>query len=154
MDGRQRAREEFGVVIAWMVELVRGAPNEANERALDIALATEGVVGIGLVGDESIPSGPLAPLIQRAGQAGLGFMPHAGQVGAGLCICPSSNARIGLTPDYATLAANGIQITVNTDDPAMIPTTLETELEMASARYGLNRQDLVTAAWKHRFQAS
>jgi adenosine deaminase len=187
--GRKRAQDELGVMVAWLVELVRGAPNATNQRALDIALATEGVVGIGLVGDESIPSSELAPLVQRASRAGLGFMPHAGQVGSAdvireavevlgatriahgvaavdderlmnsladagicLCICPSSNKRIGLNPDYARLAAHGIPLTVNTDDPAMVPTTLENELDMASAGYGLNREDLVAAAWKHRFR--
>jgi adenosine deaminase len=186
--GRKRAQDELGVMIAWLVELVRGAPNATNQRALDIALATEGVVGIGLVGDESISSSELAPLVQRAGGAGLGFMPHAGQVGSAdvireavevlgatriahgvsavddeplmtslaergicLCICPSSNKRIGLEPDYVRLAAHGIPLTVNTDDPAMVPTTLENELDVA-AGYGLNRERLVAAAWKHRFR--
>jgi aminodeoxyfutalosine deaminase len=189
-SGRRRARDQHGVVITWLIELVRGATHETNQRALDIALSTEGVVGLGLVGDESIPSSALAPLIQKAGLAGLGFMPHAGQVGGAgvireavevlgarriahgvsaiadealmtslarkgvcLCICPSSNARIGLKPDYAVLAAHGIPLTVNTDDPTMVGTTLEKELEVASAAYGLNRGDLVAAAWNHRFQS-
>jgi adenosine deaminase len=68
-----------------------------------------------------------------------------------LCICPSSNARIGLTPDYGKLAAHGVRLTVNTDDPAMVHTTLEHELHIASADHGLNRRDLVASAWSHRF---
>jgi adenosine deaminase len=187
-SGGMRAREERGVAVVWLVELVRGAPETANRRSLEIALATEGVVGIGLVGDESISSAELAPLIHRAREAGLGFMPHAGQVGGAnvireavevlganriahgvaaagdealiaslakqdicLCVCPSSNARIGLKPDYAALAAHGVHLTVNTDDPAMVHTTLEDELRIATADHGLNRRDLVAAAWSHRF---
>jgi adenosine deaminase len=186
--GGRRAREEMNVRVAWLVELVRGAPETANRRSLEIALATEGVVGIGLVGDESISSADLAPLIHRARESGLGFMPHAGQVGGAdvireavevlganriahgvasagdealmaslaerdicLCICPSSNARIGLKPDYSALAAHGVRLTVNTDDPAMVHTTLEDELHIATADHGLNRRDLVAAAWSHRF---
>jgi len=186
--GRKRARDEFGVAIAWLVELVRGAAEAANRRSVEIALATEGVVGIGLVGDESISSAQLAPLIHRARDAGLGFMPHAGQVGGAdvireaievlganriahgvaaagdaelmaslaeqdicLCICPSSNARIGLKPDYGRLAAHGVHLTVNTDDPAMVHTTLEDELQIATADHGLNRRALVASAWSHRF---
>jgi adenosine deaminase len=186
--GGKRAREELGVGLVWLVELVRGAAEAANRRSLEIALATEGVVGIGLVGDESISSAELAPLIHRAREAGLGFMPHAGQVGGAdvireaveglganriahgvaaandealmeslaerdicLCVCPSSNARIGLRPDYAALAAHGVPLTVNTDDPAMVHTTLEDELDIAAADHGLNRRDLVAAAWSHRF---
>src|SRR4029077_16332990 len=77
--GRRRALDELGVEIAWLVELVRGADAGVNGRSLEIALATEGVVGLGLVGNESISAAPLIPLVERGRQAGLGFMPHAGQ---------------------------------------------------------------------------
>lgn len=186
--GRRQARDEHGVDISWLVEMVRGAPMEQNGRALDIALATEGVVGIGLVGDESISALPIGRLIERAREAGLGFMPHAGQAGGPqvvreavealgatriahgvstaedaelmrvlaardvcLCVCPSSNARVGLSPDYRKLAAAGISLTVNTDDPAMVPTSLFRELVIAETQHGLNREDLVAASWRHRF---
>lgn len=186
--GKRRVERELGIAIAWLVEMVRGAPFEDNERVLEIAIATEGVVGIGLVGDESIPAAPIAPLIERATAAGLGFMPHAGQAGgpqvvreavavlgatrvahgvsaAGdpelirllaernvcLCLCPSSNTRVGLKPDYKKLAVAGIPLTVNTDDPAMVPTTLNRELEVAETQYGLSRQALIAASWQHRF---
>jgi aminodeoxyfutalosine deaminase len=186
--GRERAKAELDVEIAWLVELVRGAPDEVNQRALDVALSTIGVVGAGLVGDESIPSTSLKPLIERAREAGIGFMPHAGQAGGPdavreaidelgatriahgvaaiadaplmrslaeldvcLCVCPSSNRRIGLTPDYGALAAAGIPLTVNTDDPAMVPATLTEELELAVKDYGLDREQLVAASWRYRF---
>lgn len=187
-SGRRRVEKELGIEIAWLVEMVRGASAGDSERALEIALTTEAVVGIGLVGDESISAVSIAPLIERARGAGLGFMPHAGQAGgpevvreavevlgatrvahgvsaAGdpdligllakrevcLCVCPSSNARVGLRPDYGKLAAAGIPLTVNTDDPAMVPTTLLRELEIAETRHGLSREALVAASWRHRF---
>ena len=186
--GRLRARDEFGVEVAWLVEMVRGAPAEENHRALDIALATEAVVGIGLVGDESISAASIGSLVNRAREAGLGFMPHAGQTGGPpvvreavellgatrvahgvsaaddeelmrmlaerdvcLCVCPSSNARVGLNPDYAKLAAAGIPLSVNTDDPAMVPTTMHRELELAETRFRLNRGSLTAESWRHRF---
>ena len=185
--GRDRAKRE-GVEIAWLFELVRGLPKSENEWAVDFALDTDGVVGLGLVGDESVSAAELKPLIDRARKAGLGFMPHAGQAGgpdvvreavevlgasrvahgvaaAGdeplmqtlsrrgicLCVCPSSNASIGLRPDYRVLASHGIPLTVNTDDPAMVGTTLGHELEVAEKDFGLNRSDLIEAAWKYRF---
>ncbi len=187
-SGRRRAEKEHGVEIAWLVEMVRGAPPGDSERALEIALSTEAVVGIGLVGDESISAVSIAPLIERARGAGLGFMPHAGQTGgpdvvreavellgaarvahgvsaAGdpelmtllaeraicLCVCPSSNTHVGLRPDYRKLAAARIPLTVNTDDPAFVPTTLSRELEIAEAQHGLSRGALVAASWQHRF---
>jgi adenosine deaminase len=186
--GRASVAREFGIEISWLVELVRGGSPAVNERALAIALATEGVAGIGLVGDESISAAPLAGLVQRARNAGLGFMPHAGQVGGPdvvreavevlgatrvahgvgaepdadvlrllidrgvcMCVCPSSNARIGLKPNYRKFADLGIPLVVNTDDPAMVPTTLQQELRVAETDHGLNRGALVAAAWQHRF---
>jgi aminodeoxyfutalosine deaminase len=186
--GRERAREEFGVEIAWLVELVRDQPLTDNELALDVALATGGVVGLGLVGDESVPAGPLAPLIDRARARGLRFMPHAGQVGGAgvvreavevlgadriahgvaslrdpsvlqmlidrgicLCVCPSSNHRIGVRPEYRKLAEAGVPLTVNSDDPAMVGTTLTKELELAETVHGLHRDTLIAAAWEYRF---
>jgi adenosine deaminase len=186
--GRASVAREFGIEIAWLVELVRGGPATANERALDIALTTKGVVGVGLVGDESISAAPLAGLVERARAAGLGFMPHAGQVGGPdvvreavevlgatriahgvgaeadadvlgllldrgvcMCVCPSSNARIGLKPNFRKFADLGIPLVVNTDDPAMVPTTLQRELTVAETAHGLNREALVAAAWQHRF---
>ena len=186
--GRASVAREFGIEVSWLVELVRGGSTAANERALEIALTTEGVVGIGLVGDESISAAPLAGLVESARAAGLGFMPHAGQVGGPdvvreavkvlgatrvahgvgaepdaevlrllvdrgvcLCVCPSSNARIGLKPSYRKFADLGIPLTVNTDDPAMVPTTLERELAVAEGVHGLNRGALIAAAWQHRF---
>lgn len=68
-----------------------------------------------------------------------------------LCVCPSSNARVGLTPDYGKLAAAGIPLTVNTDDPAMVATTLTRELELAETKHGLSRDALIAASWRYRF---
>ena len=188
VSARRRVAREAGIEIAWLIELVREASMESNTRSLDMALSTEGVVGLGLVGDESVPAGPLAPLVARARAAGLRFMPHAGQVGGAsvvrealevldadriahgvsaiddpavlellvrrdvcLCVCPSSNATIGLVPDFRRLAEAGVALTVNTDDPAMVGTTLSHELEVAGRTHGLNRDELIEASWKYRF---
>jgi len=186
-SARDRAKRA-GVEIVWLFELARGLPRTENEWAVDFALETDGVVGLGLVGDESVPAADLKPFIDRARKAGLGFMPHAGQVGgpevvreavevlgatriahgvaaAGdqavmrsladrgicLCVCPSSNAHIGLRPDYRVLAQHGIPLTVSTDDPAIVGTTLGHELDVAHKDFGLSRSDLIEAAWKYRF---
>jgi aminodeoxyfutalosine deaminase len=185
---RRRVKREPGVEIAWLIELARDETQQSNERSLDIALATEGVVGLGLVGDESLSPTPLEPVIARGRAAGLRFMPHAGQVGDAsvvrdaidtlhadriahgvsaiddpalmavlvdrgvcLCVCPSSNAKIGIKPDFRKLAGAGVTLTVNTDDPAMVETTLTRELELAESKHGLSRNELLTAAWRHRF---
>ena len=186
-NGRRAARD-LGVEIAWLVELSRGESAASNQRSLDIALTTEGVVGIGLVGDETLPADALVPIVERAQAAGLRFMPHAGQAGGPevvrealdvlhadriahgvaslrdasvihmlvdrgvcLCVCPSSNARVGLRPDYGKLAHAGVPLTVNSGDPAMVGTTLTKELELAETAHGLDVEALVDASRRYRF---
>lgn len=185
---RRDAMREHGLEIGWLIELVRERPADDNARALELAMATEGVVGIGLVGDETVASDAIAPLVRRAHARGLRFMPHAGQTGDAsvvrdaverleadrlahglsaaadpalmrelarrgvcLCVCPSSNRKIGLRPNFAALADAGVDLTVNTDDPAFVGTTLSTELALAEGSLGLDRENLVAAAWRHRF---
>jgi adenosine deaminase len=71
--------------------------------------------------------------------------------GVCLCVCPSSNARIGLKPNFRKFADLGIPLVVNTDDPAMVPTTLQRELTVAETVYGLKRGALIAEAWQRRF---
>jgi adenosine deaminase len=68
-----------------------------------------------------------------------------------LCVCPSSNARIGLKPNFRKFADMGIPLVVNTDDPAMVPTTLLRELNVAETTYRLDRGALIAEAWQRRF---
>src|SRR5205823_4673065 len=71
--------------------------------------------------------------------------------GVCLCVCPSSNARIGLRPDYGKHAQAGVPMTVNSDDPATGGTTRTKELELAETAHGLHRDTLIAAAWEYRF---
>jgi hypothetical protein len=41
-------------------------------------------------------------------------------------------------------------LVVNTDDPAMVPNTLQRELTVAETAHGLNRGALIVEAWQHR----
>ena len=187
-SGRAQAAARHGVEIAWLVELSRGAGVEVNSAALDIGRGLSGVVGVGLVGDESIPAAPLAELFANARAAGLGVMPHCGQgpsaaaireaidvLGADrlahgvaaasdpallaavadrgilLCVCPSSNRKIGLQPDFAGLAEAGVLMTANTDDPTMVGTSLAVELEALAVATGVTTGELAARAWAGRF---
>lgn len=189
IQGRRRALEELSVEIWWLVELERGSSLAAAEAALELALATEGVCGLGLVGDERISAASLSPVFGRGRALGLGVMPHAGQTGGPavvreavevlgarrvahgvaaaadpallaelarrdvcLCVCPTSNRRIGLRPDFAALAAAGVPITVNSDDPPFVGTSLARELDLASRELGWDRSELVERAWRYRFR--
>ncbi len=166
--GRRRAERDLGVEISWLVELVREESVESNRRALDIALATEGVAGIGLVGDESAPSAPLLPIVERAHGAGLRFMPHAGQTG-GPEVVRDAVENLGADriahgvssledPSLLRLLAErtaeaGVPLTVSSDDPAMVGTTLTSELDLAEKQLGLSRERLIADSWEYRFSA-
>jgi adenosine deaminase len=186
--GRRLASRRYGVEIAWLVELSRQASLAGNRAAVDLALRTEGVVGLGLVGDESISAAPLAPLFAEAHAHGLGVMPHAGQgggpevirealdvlhadriahgisavndppllevlAGRGLCLCvaPSSNRRAGFRADFAELARAAIPLTANSDDPALVGTTLVQEVDLLASLTGRSSKELDATAWAHRF---
>ncbi len=85
--GRERARADFGVEIAWVFDIVRHVPLDADGRALadyvtDAAIAgqADGVVALGLGGIEpGHPPEPFAPWFERARAAGLHSAPHAGE---------------------------------------------------------------------------
>jgi aminodeoxyfutalosine deaminase len=82
-DGAQEAREAHGVEVRLTPDITRSAP-------LDDALALvrhaaryrdRGVVAVGLGGEEALyPNEPFAPAFRAAREAGLGSVPHAGEV--------------------------------------------------------------------------
>lgn len=82
-EGRARAREQHGVELAWVFDIVRhlfdqGAPT------LELALRgqKDGVIGLGFAGPESPkwPTAPYRPIFARARAAGLRSLPHAGEM--------------------------------------------------------------------------
>ena len=87
--GRRRAREEHGVEIAWVFDIVRSMPRskEPPEKHADSTteLAIEGmengVVALGLGGPEAgNPPERFARYFDRARRAGLRSTPHAGEI--------------------------------------------------------------------------
>lgn len=85
--GRNRARREFGVEMAWIFDLVHVPENlEVNRRAGDYTLAValegreHGVVGLGLAGIEIGHSFErMAPWFEGGRAGGLHVVPHAGE---------------------------------------------------------------------------
>ena len=60
----------------------------------------------------------------------------------------TSNVLLGVVPDVAghqfpLLRDAGVSVSINTDDPAYFDTTLNDEIAIATAAYGLTRADLV-----------
>ena len=85
--GRERARAELGVEIAWVFDIVRnGSDPERVARAADYVTSTAiedgayGVVALGLGGmEQGFPPEPFAPYFERARAAGLHSDPHSGE---------------------------------------------------------------------------
>jgi aminodeoxyfutalosine deaminase len=79
--GRAQATAEFGVDWRWVFDIVRDLPATQDE-VVDIALAArqQGVVALGLGGSEAnFPPELFERAFQRARQAGLAGVPHAGE---------------------------------------------------------------------------
>jgi adenosine deaminase len=62
-------------------------------------------------------------------------------------VCPSSNVCLGVVPNLEShplpeLVAEGLYVTLNSDDPALFNTTLTDEYLKVAAAFGFDRQDL------------
>ena len=82
-DGAQEARELHGLEVRLTPDITRSAPLEDALTLVRYAgkYRDRGVVGVGLGGEEALyPPAPFAPAFQAAREAGLGAVPHAGEV--------------------------------------------------------------------------
>ncbi len=82
-SGAQLARELHGVEVRLDPDITRSAPLEDAHALVRHAARyrDRGVVAVGLGGEEAhYPNGPFAPAFRAAREAGLGSVPHAGEV--------------------------------------------------------------------------
>jgi aminodeoxyfutalosine deaminase len=82
-DGIEEARERHGVEVRLTPDVTRSFPLEIAEKTARHAIAyrDRGVVGLGLGGYEAeFPPEPFAGVFKAARAAGLGSVPHAGEV--------------------------------------------------------------------------
>jgi aminodeoxyfutalosine deaminase len=68
---------------------------------------------------------------------------HLAQQCIPLEICPGSNICLGIYPSFAAhpllrLYAAGVQLSVNSDDPSMLNTTLNQDIERLHSVFGLD----------------
>lgn len=81
LEGLAEGERAFGVACRVYVDVVRGIDLELSRRAMLAAVRhrDEGVIGIGLGGEERFPPEPYAAIFREARDAGLRSIPHAGE---------------------------------------------------------------------------
>lgn len=109
---------------AIILGINRGLGLEAAERSLQLAVryADHGVVGLGLAGDEANhPPSAFTGLFQRAREAGLRALPHAGE-GAG-----AENVRACIEQLGASRICHGVRAV---EDPTVVQLLLEHDVTL------------------------
>lgn len=83
LDGLAEGERRFGIVSRVYVDVVRGIEMELSRRAMEVAAARvgDGVIGIGLGGQERFPPEPYAEIFAEGRTLGLHSIPHAGETG-------------------------------------------------------------------------
>jgi adenosine deaminase len=187
LEGLAQGQAEHDIECRLILDHSRRRSVQRAWRTLDLAerYAADGVVAVGLAGDEAHPGDPFVAVFDAAEQAGLHVVHHAGEgAGAGsirqaitagrterlghgirvlddpdlvaevrrrripLEVCPSSNVALGFAPSLAEhplprLREAGLIVTVNTDIPALIDTSLA--VEYARVRDAFGYDDTVLA---------
>lgn len=180
LEGLAEGRARYGIDVLVVLDHSRRRSVEQAARTLDLATTYQyqGVVAVGLAGDESYPLEPFVKVFREARSRGLHITHHAGEalgprsivaaiqdgnaerIGHGITavqdqslieqlreqdialeVCPSSNVALGFAPSLAThpiadLVDAGVAVTINTDIPSMIGTTLTMEYERVRDAFG------------------
>ncbi|MFV2175099.1 adenosine deaminase [Actinomadura sp. LOL_016] len=111
LEGLDAGREAFGVECRLLLDHSRRRPVERAWRTLDLARRHDGVVAVGLAGDEAHPGDPFTGVFAAARAAGLHVVHHAGE-GEG----PAS-IRQALGPGRAERLGHSIRVL---DDPDLV----------------------------------
>jgi adenosine deaminase len=81
LEGLAAGRADFGVECRVVLDHSRRRPVERAWRTLELAVKyhADGVIGIGVAGDEAHPAEPFGEVFRAARHAGLHSVPHAGE---------------------------------------------------------------------------
>lgn len=190
LAGLAEGGEAYGVECRVLLDHSRRRSVERARRTVKLATryADDGVIGVGLAGEESYPLAPFAEVFAAAADAGLHIVHHAGECegpgsvreaitvgrterlghgirvledpdltaevrerGIPLEVCPSSNVALGIVDGLAAhplprLREAGLAVTLNTDIPSIIGTTLTEEYARAGDAFGYDDAALAELA--------
>jgi aminodeoxyfutalosine deaminase len=113
-DGAQEARELHGVEVRLTPDITRSAPIEDAHELVRVSARyrDRGIVAVGLGGEEAYyPNPPFAPAFSEAREAGLGSVPHAGEV------VGAESVRTALDSLHADRLRHGFRAV---EDPALV----------------------------------
>jgi adenosine deaminase len=113
LEGFEDGRRDLGIVCRPYVDIVRGVGMQLSRMAMESAVRhrDEGVVGVGLGGDEKHPAADYVHLFRYATERGLRSLPHAGETAG-----PES-VRSALDDLGADRIAHGIR---SLEDPELL----------------------------------
>ncbi len=81
MEGLAEGQREHGITVRVLLDHSRRQSVARLRRTVELAVrfADQGVIGIGVAGDETYPLAPFAPVLRAAREAGLRLTHHAGE---------------------------------------------------------------------------
>lgn len=121
LHGLREGEREFGIRCRVYVDVVRGIDPALSRRAMRSAvrLRDDGVIGIGLGGEERFGPEPYAELFREAREAGLRSIPHAGETHG-----PAS-IRQAISALAADRIGHGIRVV---EDPELVQEVRDLEI--------------------------
>ncbi|SDC08900.1 adenosine deaminase [Actinokineospora iranica] len=81
LEGLAEGQRRHGIEVRVLLDHSRRKPVARLRRTVELASRFEGVVGVGLAGDEAYPAAPFAEVLAEAREAGLRLVHHAGECG-------------------------------------------------------------------------
>jgi adenosine deaminase len=113
LAGLAEGQVAYGIECRVILDHSRRRSVERAWRTFDLAerYAAEGVIGIGLAGDEAYPLAPFAPVLDAARAAGLRLVHHAGET------CGPVSIREAIEVGHAERLGHGIRVL---EDPELV----------------------------------
>jgi adenosine deaminase len=113
LAGLAEGQAAYGIECRVILDHSRRRPAERAWRTLALAErhAADGVIGIGLAGDEAHPLAPFAEMLDAARDAGLRLVHHAGET------CGAASIREAIGIGHTERLGHGIRVL---DDPSLV----------------------------------
>ncbi|MGY0234509.1 adenosine deaminase [Longispora urticae] len=121
LDGLAEGGERFGIDTRVLIDHSRRRSVDRAWRSLDLAERFDGVVAIGLAGDEAFPGDPFADVFAAARDRGVHVVHHAGEA------CGPDSIRQAVTTGRTERIGHGITIL---DDPDLVAEVRERGLAL------------------------